>query len=48
MSEVTVALIDGEARMMGEGICVVIQEGPDGVVDVVLQRADLEALLAAM
>ena len=43
-----VALADGEAQIIANGVCVVSQKAPEGTVDVVLRRSDLEALLAAM
>lgn len=41
-----VALQDGEARAMGDGVFVVVQDTEEGTQSIVLQRSDLEALLA--
>jgi hypothetical protein len=40
-------LVDGEARSMGEGVFVLLQNSEDGPQSIILQRSDLEALLAA-
>jgi hypothetical protein len=41
-----VALQDGEARAMGDGVFVVVQDTEEGTQSIVLQRSDLEVLLA--
>lgn len=41
-----VVLQDGEARPMGSGVFVVVQDTDEGTHSVVLQRSDLEAMLA--
>lgn len=49
IDEGTMDLVDGEATIMGNGVAVVMQRDDKGCVhNVVLQRADLEALLAAL
>ncbi|WP_022685602.1 hypothetical protein [Sphingomonas phyllosphaerae] len=49
IDEGTMGLVDGEATIMGDGVAVVVQRDDKGCVhNVVLQRADLEALLAAL
>jgi hypothetical protein len=40
-------LTDGQAQLMGDGIVMVFQDSDGGVQNVILTRADLEALLAA-
>ena len=47
MIEERIMLADGEAERMGEGCFVLMQETPEGVQSIVVQRSDLEALLAA-
>lgn len=47
--EGTMGLADGEATIMGNDVAVIMQRDEKGFVhNVVLQRADLEALLAAL
>lgn len=47
MIEARIAMLDGEAEHLGEGIFALTQDTPEGVQTVIVQRADLEALLAA-
>lgn len=44
----TINLTDATAELMGDGVAVVIQDGPEGVRDVVLTLADAKALVAAL
>ncbi len=42
-----IQLVDGEAQPMGDGVFVVCQTSDEGAQNVVLTKADLEALLSA-
>lgn len=47
--EGTMGLAEGEATIIGDGVAIIMQRDDQGCVNnVVLQRVDLEALLAAL